>query len=57
MLAALAEVNKVGVMHRDIKGDNILIDVDEGQLHLVDFGLAEFYEPDQLYNVHVASRY
>ena len=57
LLAALAEVHKVGVMHRDIKGDNILIDADTNQLHLVDFGLSEFYQPDLLYNMRVASRY
>lgn len=36
---ALAHVHAVGVAHRDVKPDNILVDAD-GALTLVDFGLA-----------------
>lgn len=42
MLAGLAYLHHKGVIHRDIKGSNILIN-NRGELKLADFGLARFY--------------
>ena len=44
-------------MHRDVKPQNIIIDPENKILKLIDWGLAEFYHPEQEYNVRVASRF
>jgi casein kinase II subunit alpha len=44
-------------MHRDVKPLNIVIDHQRRDLRLIDWGLADYYLPDQEYNVRVASRY
>ena len=44
LLTALDSIHSHGIMHRDIKGDNIMIDRD-GYLRLIDFDLAEYLHP------------
>jgi serine/threonine protein kinase len=46
-----------GIMHRDVKPHNVMIDHSKRSLRLIDWGLAEFYHPGREYNVRVASRY
>jgi len=57
ILLALDFCHSNGVMHRDIKPHNIVIDHATRRLRLIDWGLAEFYHPGREYNVRVASRY
>lgn len=57
VLKALDFSHSRGIMHRDVKPHNILVDAERKQLRLIDWGLAEFYHPGQEYNVRVASRY
>jgi casein kinase II subunit alpha len=57
VLKALEYCHSMGIMHRDVKPHNVMIDHENRKLRLIDWGLAEFYHPDTEYNVRVASRY
>ncbi|KCZ81084.1 CMGC/CK2 protein kinase [Anncaliia algerae PRA339] len=57
ILLALEHAHSKGIMHRDIKPQNILIDPETRHLKVIDWGLAEFYHPGNCYPVRVATRY
>lgn len=46
----------MGIIHRDVKPRNIMVNPAKRQLRLIDWGLAEFYHPNFEYNVRVATR-
>jgi len=57
ILEALDYCHSQGIMHRDIKPQNLVVDHKRKILKVIDWGLAEFYRYGQSYNVRVASRY
>ncbi|KAG6508782.1 hypothetical protein ZIOFF_034163 [Zingiber officinale] len=46
LLSGLEHCHNNGVLHRDIKGSNLLLD-NEGLLKIADFGLATFFDPNR----------
>jgi len=57
LLKALDYSHAHGIMHRDVKPHNVMIDHRQRKLRLIDWGLADFYHQKMEYNVRVASRY
>ena len=56
ILQSLEIVHNSGLIHRDIKPGNIIINSSNCDVRLIDFGLAEFYFPEKEYNVRIATK-
>lgn len=56
LLEGLSTVHGAGLIHRDVKPGNIIVDTVNFDSRLVDFGLAEFYFPGKEYNIRIATK-
>ncbi len=55
LLDAVEHLHKHGIMHRDIKLDNIMLDSKTDQVKLVDFGLSGFLDEHEYYDKYCGS--
>jgi len=54
---ALAYMHSLGACHRDIKPQNLMVDMVTGSLKLIDFGSAKILQPDEPNVAYICSRY
>lgn len=57
MFAGLNYIHSIGITHRDLKPQNILVDPDSGELKICDFGSAKKLVPGEKSVSYIASRY
>lgn len=57
MLRALAFIHSQGICHRDIKPQNLLVDISTHALKLCDFGSAKILRPEEGNISYICSRY
>lgn len=46
----------MGIIHRDVKPGNVVIDHEQKKLRLIDWGLGTFHHPDVGHSLHVVTR-
>ncbi|VDL58109.1 unnamed protein product [Hymenolepis diminuta] len=56
LLIAIDVCHRNGIMHRDIKPGNFLIDLTQRRLRLIDFSSAKYYIPGKWNSLHVGTR-
>lgn len=57
LACALEYLEKIRLMHRDIKPDNILVDVCNNKLVLADFGSAKFVKDNESHSTYMCTRF
>ena len=54
---ALDYCKSKGIMHRDLKKENIIVNPYTKELRIIDWGLAEYFFEDEVYSVKVSTQY
>ncbi|XP_030745729.1 SNF1-related protein kinase catalytic subunit alpha KIN11-like isoform X2 [Sitophilus oryzae] len=54
-VSALAHMHHLGVVHRDLKMENVMLNPEKTQIKIVDFGLSNQYHPDDFLRTHCGS--
>ncbi|KAL1505611.1 hypothetical protein ABEB36_005136 [Hypothenemus hampei] len=54
-VSAVAHMHNIGVVHRDLKMENVMLNAARTQIKIVDFGLGNFYEANEPLKTHCGS--
>ncbi|KAF5307454.1 hypothetical protein FQR65_LT06809 [Abscondita terminalis] len=55
LISALAHMHNLGIVHRDLKTENIMVNAIRTQIKIVDFGLSNIYDPSNPLRTHCGS--
>ncbi|EGR28302.1 hypothetical protein IMG5_179030 [Ichthyophthirius multifiliis] len=55
LLETIQKIHQLGIIHRDIKFENIIINHEKRKLRIVDWGLSSKYQPERLMNNRVGT--
>ena len=56
VLAVTDRLMQIGIVHRDIKDENILVDLSSKKLKLIDFGAGAYYDAKKIYEDYQGTR-
>ncbi|XP_025837170.1 hormonally up-regulated neu tumor-associated kinase homolog B isoform X3 [Agrilus planipennis] len=55
LMSAVAHMHSIGIVHRDLKMENVMLNSLQTQIKIVDFGLSNVFSPDNPLRTHCGS--